>query len=70
MPHKRKSSKRRINKWSVEVFDRGHWNVVHGGLGKIVAKKQARAYVKKGERVSIAEYTDNEGSSPISREPV
>lgn len=68
MPKKRKSAKRRI--WSVEIFDRGHWIVEKGGLGKVAAKKQARVYAKKGERVSIAEYTDSEGSSAISRETV
>lgn len=53
--------------WAVEVWSAGHWTTVDGGLPRAVALSEARKLAARGERVSIAEYTQAEGSSAIGR---
>jgi hypothetical protein len=57
--------------WAVEFFQDGHWRIVAGGLSQSVALRQAKIYAKSSvERVSIAEYGLDEGSSAVSRKAV
>jgi hypothetical protein len=56
--------------WAVETFANGHWSVVEGGLVRSVAEAEARKLASKGERVSIAEYSPDEGSSALGREEI
>jgi hypothetical protein len=62
-------SKRTV--WAVEFWGSSGWAVAVGGLNKAEALRQAKAFAKsEGQRVSIAEYTQDEGSSAISRQAV
>lgn len=64
---------RRKNVFSVEVFERGHWRTLRNGTGftsRAAALTMARRIAHDGERVSIATYTTDEGSSAIRREEI
>jgi len=53
--------------WAVELFD-SHWRTLIGGLTKSKALSEAKKLAKRETHaISIAEYTQAEGSSAISR---
>jgi hypothetical protein len=58
--------------WAVEVFVDGHWSVIEGGLSKPAAESCADVILRArgGERLSIAEYVDEESGALVSREEV
>ena len=57
------------NIYAVEIFA-SSWHVVEGGLTRKDALQQARRIAADGKRVSVAEYTTDEGSSAVGREEV
>lgn len=57
------------NVFAVEAFS-GSWRTIKGGLTRDEALVQARRIAAEGERVSVAEYTTDEGSSAVGREEV
>lgn len=43
--------------WAVEVFERGSWRTIEGGMTKRLAKAAAKELAGLGSRIAIAEYT-------------
>ena len=57
------------NVFAVEIFE-SSWRTVAGGLTRDDAMAQAESLAADGARVSVAEYTTDEGSSAVGREEV
>ena len=58
--------------WAVEVMLGGSWHVTAGGLPYAEAVRHARRVLARGDagRVSVAEYSNEEGSSALRREEI
>jgi hypothetical protein len=54
--------------WAVEVFERGSWRTIEGGMTKRLAKSAAKELAGLGSRIAIAEYTASDASNALTRE--